>query len=97
MSRKSKKTDENQVIDEVTNEINYYEVPDEAQCENVISEDAIEEEEVVVSGEKVRFFESVQTLAQIVEDMQLQGKLSFKQSHDAYECFETINALINEI
>lgn len=96
MSRKSKKTDENQVIDEVTNEINYYEVPDEAQCENVISEDAIEEG-VAVSEEKVRFFESVQTLAQIIEDMQLQGKLSFKQSHDAYECFETINALINEI
>lgn len=96
MPRKSKKTEEKQAIEEVTNEIGYYEVPDEAQCENVISEDAIEEE-VVVSEEKVRFFESVQTLAQIVEDMQLQGKLSFKQSHDAYECFETINALINEI
>lgn len=101
MPRKSKKTEENQVIEEVTNEIGYYEVPDEQQDENVVNEDFISEKvdmnEKMPSPEKISFFNSVQTLVDIVEDMFIQGKLTLKQSHDAYECFININNLINEI
>lgn len=105
MPKKSKKTEENQVIGEVANEIGVYAIPDEDNVENVLAEDAITEEAIDVQPEgerepsplKVSFFDSVQTLAQIVEDLHFQGKLNMKQSHDAYECFLNINALINEI
>lgn len=101
MSRKSKKTEEKEAIEEVTNEIGYYEVSDEQQDENVVNEDFISEEvdmnEKMPSPEKISFFNSVQTLVDIVEDMFIQGKLTLKQSHDAYECFININNLINEI
>ena len=101
MSRKSKKTEEKEAIEEVTNEIGYYEVSDEQQDENVVNEDFISEEvdmnEKMPSPEKISFFNSVQTLVDIVEDMFIQDKLTLKQSHDAYECFININNLINEI
>ena len=109
MPKKIKNTEENQTIKEVVNEVGYYNMPEETQVENVLDEDAIVEDGLIEeeinnheknempSPEKIRFFNSVQILAQIVEDMFMQGKLSLKQSHDAYECFQTINALINEI
>ena len=64
--------------------------------EAFISEE-VDMNEKMPSPEKISFFNSVQTLVDIVEDMFIQGKLTLKQSHDAYECFININNLINEI